>query len=150
MRACVQRVAWARVDVEGETIGSIGRGLVVLLGVGHGDDEASADKLWRKIARLRIFDDDAGKTNLALADVNGQALIVSQFTLYASCKKGNRPSFAHAGAPEAAQRLYEHVLDLARRDLGPDRVGCGRFGAHMRVALENDGPFTIVLDTDEL
>ncbi|NHM14173.1 D-aminoacyl-tRNA deacylase [Xiamenia xianingshaonis] len=148
MRAVVQRVTKAQVDIAGETVGSIGRGLLILLGVGHEDTEAQADKLWGKISRLRIFEDADGKTNLSLANVQGEVLVVSQFTLYANCKKGNRPSFTEAGAPDEANRLYEYFVDLARRDV--PHVDTGRFAAYMDVSLSNDGPFTIVLDTDAL
>lgn len=148
MRAVVQRVSHAQVSVEGEVTGSIGRGLLILLGVGQSDTEAQMERLWTKILKLRIFDDENGKTNLSLADVGGGALVVSQFTLYANCKKGNRPSFTQAGAPDEAKRLYELFAERARQDVA--QVGTGIFGAHMKVELENDGPFTIVLDTDEL
>ncbi len=148
MRAVIQRVSEASVTVDGQVVGAIGQGLLVLLGVGHGDSEQTAEKLWSKLARLRIFEDEAGKTNLSLADVGGQLLVVSQFTLYASCKKGNRPSFTDAGAPDEANRLYEWFVNRARADVPVVQTGC--FGAYMDVALVNDGPFTIVLDTDQL
>ncbi|WP_251230546.1 D-aminoacyl-tRNA deacylase [Adlercreutzia aquisgranensis] len=148
MRAVIQRVSEASVTVDGQVVGAIGQGLLVLLGVGHGDSEQTAEKLWSKLARLRIFEDEAGKTNLSLADVGGQLLVVSQFTLYASCKKGNRPSFTDAGTPDEANRLYEWFVNRARADVPV--VQTGRFGAYMDVALVNDGPFTIVLDTDQL
>ena len=148
MRALIQRVSRARVDVDGETIGSIDRGLLVFLGVGQSDTEAQVERLWTKISRLRIFEDAAGRTNLTLADVQGEVLVVSQFTLYASCRKGNRPSFTQAGPPDEAERLYECFVARARQDA--PRVETGSFGAHMHVALDNDGPFTIWLDTDEL
>lgn len=148
MRAVIQRVSHAQVSVGGEVTGSIGRGLLILLGVGQSDTEAQMERLWTKILKLRIFDDENGKTNLSLADVEGGALVVSQFTLYANCKKGNRPSFTQAGAPDEAKRLYELFAERARQDVA--QVGTGIFGAHMKVELENDGPFTIVLDTDEL
>lgn len=148
MRAVVQRVSHAQVSVEGKVTGSIGRGLLILLGVGQNDTESQVERLWTKIFKLRIFDDENGKTNLSLADVGGGALVVSQFTLYANCKKGNRPSFTQAGAPDEANRLYELFVERARQDVA--QVGTGVFGAHMKVELENDGPFTIVLDTDEL
>lgn len=148
MRAVIQRVSNARVDIDGETAGSIGRGLLILLGVGHDDGEEQAERLWSKISRLRVFEDADGKTNLSLADVAGDVLVVSQFTLYANCKKGNRPSFTEAGAPDEANRLYEWFADRARRDV--PRVETGRFGAYMDVSLVNDGPFTLVLDTDNL
>ena len=148
MRALVQRVQQAKVDIEGVTMGQIGRGYLVLLGVGQADDEAVARKLWDKIRKMRIFDDEAGKTNLSLADVSGQVLVVSQFTLYADCKHGNRPSFTQAGAPDMARTLYERFCEMVRADLGD--VQTGRFGADMQVSLLNDGPFTIWLDTDQL
>ncbi len=148
MRALIQRVSQASVTVEGEAIGSIGKGFLILLGVGREDGEEQAQKLWSKISKMRIFEDEAGKTNLSLADVDGQVLVVSQFTLYANCKKGNRPSFVEAGAPDEANRLYEYFADLVRNDLG--HVETGSFGAMMEVALVNDGPFTVWLDTDAL
>ena len=150
MRALSQRVRHASVTVEGEVTGSCGKGLLVLLGVGHGDDEAVADKLWDKILGLRIFEDEAGKTNLSLASVDGEALIVSQFTLYANCRRGRRPSFTDAAAPDVASTLYEHLCERAEQSLGAGHVGRGVFGAMMDVVLVNDGPFTIWLDTDEL
>ncbi|HJH42352.1 MAG TPA: D-tyrosyl-tRNA(Tyr) deacylase [Rubneribacter badeniensis] len=148
MRAVVQRVKRAQVDIDAETVGSIGRGLVILLGVGRDDTEADVERLWGKISRLRIFEDADGKTNLSLADVNGSVLVVSQFTLFATCKKGNRPSFTHAGTPAEAMRLYEAFVERARHDV--PRVETGRFGASMDVSLVNDGPFTLWLDTDAL
>lgn len=156
MRALVQRVTHAEVRIVDGTAGTfdwepprrMGQGLVVLLGVGEHDTEADADKLWRKIAHMRIFADENGKTNLSLADVGGQVMVVSQFTLYANCKKGNRPSFKQAGAPDEAKHLYRYFTELARTDV--PHVAAGEFGADMRIELENDGPFTIWLDTDEL
>lgn len=148
MRAVVQRVSRAQVDIDGEPVGAIGRGLLILLGIGHDDGEEQVERLWSKIARLRIFEDADGKTNLSLADVSGEVLVVSQFTLFASCKKGNRPSFTDAGAPDEANRLYEQFVERARRDV--PRVETGRFGAYMDVSLVNDGPFTLWLDTDAL
>lgn len=148
MRAVVQRVSRAQVEIDGNTVGSIGKGLVILLGVGHEDTEEQAEHLWSKISRLRIFEDEDGKTNLSLADVHGDVLVVSQFTLFANCKKGNRPSFTQAGAPDEANRLYEWFVERARRDV--PRVETGRFGAYMDVSLTNDGPFTLWLDTDAL
>ena len=148
MRALVQRVARAQVDIDGRTVGEIGRGLLVFLGVGHDDGEEQVERLWTKLSRLRIFADENGKTNLSLADVDGELLVVSQFTLYASCRKGNRPSFTRSGDPDAAQHLYERFVERARRDV--PRIETGRFGADMQVGLVNDGPFTIWLDTDEL
>ena len=150
MRALIQRVNEAQVQVDGKVVGSCGRGLLVLLGVGADDDEATAEKLWHKARDLRIFDDEAGKTNLSLADVRGEVLVVSQFTLYADCRRGRRPSFTAAGAPELGRALYERFCELAEHDLGAARVGRGVFGANMQVELVNDGPFTIWLNTNEL
>lgn len=150
MRALIQRVRHASVTVDGQVVGSCGKGLLVLLGVGHDDDESVAAKLWNKARDLRIFDDEAGKTNLSLLDVGGEALVVSQFTLYANCRRGRRPSFAEASKPTRANELYEHFCGLAKEDLGEEHVGRGVFGAMMDVELVNDGPFTIWLDTDEL
>ena len=148
MRAVIQCVSEARVTVDGRVTGEIGPGFLILLGVGHGDTEAEADRLWRKVSRLRVFDDADGKTNLSLADIGGGVLVVSQFTLYANCRKGNRPSFTEAAPPDIAERLYEYVTGLVRADVA--QVGTGVFGAMMDVALVNRGPFTIVLDTDQL
>lgn len=148
MRALVQRVTSGSVSVDGGEPRSIGRGFVILLGVGQDDSEQSAEKLWSKIAKLRIFADEAGKTNLSLADVGGEVLVVSQFTLYASCRKGNRPSFTNAASPQLGKELYRFFVTLARNDVPV--VVTGEFGAHMQVGIENDGPFTIWLDTDEL
>ncbi len=148
MRALLQRVSRADITVEGVQTGSIGQGYVILLGVGHDDDETAAEKLWTKTRRLRIFDDGDGKANLSLEDVGGDVLIVSQFTLYANCRRGNRPSFTDAGAPAAAEALYERFVELARADMA--HVETGVFGADMQVDLTNDGPFTIWLDTADL
>lgn len=148
MRAHVQRVSSASVEIVGETVGSIGRGYLVLLGVGAGDTEAVADKLWSKLRDLRINEDDEGKTNRSLAEVAGEVLVVSQFTLYADCRRGRRPSFTAAAPPADAERLYEYFVSLVRADLGT--VETGRFGANMQVSLVNDGPFTVLLDTAEL
>lgn len=148
MRAVIQRVKQASVTVNGDTVGRIGRGYLILLGVGQQDTEAEAQKLWNKILKMRIFEDGSGKTNLSLTDVEGEVLAVSQFTLYANCKRGNRPSFTDAGKPDEAERLYEHFVSLARADV--PCVQTGIFGAMMDVSLVNDGPFTICLDTDLL
>ena len=148
MKAVVQRVSSASVEVDGEQIGSIGRGHLILLGVGAGDTEAQADKLWAKILKMRIFEDEAGKANLSVRDIGGDVMVISQFTLYANCRKGNRPSFTDAKEPGEAERLYEYFVKLARADI--PHVATGSFGAMMDVSLVNDGPFTIVLDTDEL
>lgn len=148
MRALIQRVAHAQVDIDGQATGAIGRGFLILLGVGRTDDEATARKLWDKVRKLRIFEDEAGKTNRSLADVGGEVLVVSQFTLYADCRHGNRPSFTSAGAPDEARALYERFCEMVRADLGS--VQTGQFGADMQVSLVNDGPFTVWLDTAEL
>lgn len=149
MRAVIQRVSKGRVSVEDETRGQIGPGLVILLGAGHGDDQAQADRLADKIANLRIFADEEGKTNLSILDVGGEALVISQFTLYADCRKGRRPSFVHAAHPDIAFPLVDH---FAARLLqaGVRHVDTGEFGAMMLVEIHNDGPFTIVLDSDDL
>ena len=148
MRAVVQRVASARVELEGELVGSCGTGYLVLLGVAEGDGEADAQKLWRKLRDLRIMPDEAGKTNLSLIDVAGELLVVSQFTLMADCRRGRRPSFIDAAEPDLARRLYEYFVELARADVA--QVQTGVFGADMRVSLVNDGPFTVVIDSRDL
>jgi D-tyrosyl-tRNA(Tyr) deacylase len=147
VRALLQRTTGARVRVGDETVGEIGGGLVVLLGVGPEDDEATADALARRITELRIFDDPAGRTNLSLIDVAGAVLVVSQFTLYADTRRGRRPGFTGAAAPELAERLSLRFV-AALRELDVE-VAMGRFGAVMAVELVNDGPFTIWLDTAE-
>ena len=148
MRTVVQRVTHASVKVDGQTIGEIGKGFLILLGVAEEDDEAIADKMADKICHLRIFEDENGKTNLSLADVSGESLVVSQFTLYADCKKGNRPSFVKAGNPEKANRLYEYFMKRCQTHV--QTVEHGQFGADMKVELLNDGPFTLMLDSKEL
>ena len=148
MRTVVQRANHASVKVDGQTIGEIGKGFLILLGVAEEDDEAIADKMADKICRLRIFEDENGKTNLSLADVSGEILVVSQFTLYADCKKGNRPSFVKAGNPEKANRLYEYFMKRCQTHV--QTVEHGQFGADMKVELLNDGPFTLMLDSKEL
>ena len=147
MRALLQRTSGASVTVDGETVGSIGSGLVVLLGVGPADDEATADALARRITELRIFRDGEGRTNSSLIEVGGGVLLISQFTLFADTRRGRRPGFTGAAPPEQAERLYERVA-TALRALGVD-VATGRFGAEMAVQLTNDGPLTIWLDTDD-
>lgn len=144
MKFVIQRVTEASVTIEGKIAGKIGKGYLVLIGVGKEDTEASADKLIKKMIGLRIFADENGKTNLSLKDVNGQLLLVSQFTLYANCSKGNRPSFIEAGAPDQAQRLYEYIIAECRKQV--PAVETGEFGADMQVRLCNDGPFTILLE----
>lgn len=147
MRAVVQRVSQARVDVDGQTVGQIGRGLLVLLGVGKGDTPEDAAYLARKVAGLRVFADAEGKMNLALPDVGGEVLVVSQFTLYGETRKGNRPSFEGAAAPSEGKLLYEHFCDLLTQQ--GLHVETGVFQAYMNVHLTNDGPVTLWLDTAE-
>ena len=148
MRFVIQVVKEASVKVDRETIGQIGKGYVVLIGISDSDTEAVADKMIRKMTGLRMFADENCKTNLSLADGKGSLLLVSQFTLYANCKKGNRPSFIEAGAPDKAEALYEYIIRECRKTV-PD-VQTGRFGAEMEVGLVNDGPFTILLDSETL
>ena len=148
MRFVIQRVQRASVTVENKVIGEIGRGYMVLVGVCDADDASVADKMVDKMIKLRINEDSEGKTNLALADVGGELLMVSQFTLYANCRKGNRPSFVDAGDPEKANALYEYILERCRQQVAV--VEKGEFGADMKVELVNDGPFTIVLDSEQL
>ena len=148
MRFVVQVVSEANVKIDGKIKGSIGKGFMVLIGVGKDDNDAIADKMVNKLLGLRIFPDENDKTNLSLADVNGGLLMISQFTLYADCKKGNRPSFIRAGAPDEANRLYEYIVDKCRQKV--PKVDTGEFGAQMQVSLVNEGPFTIILDPDEL
>jgi len=146
VRALLQRVSRAAVRVDAETVASIGPGLVVLLGVGHADDESIAESLARRVSELRIFEDADGRTNRSILDVNGAAIVVSQFTLYADTSRGRRPGFTNAAVPEIAERLYRRFAD-ALRGVGVADVQTGRFGAEMAVELVNDGPFTIWLDT---
>ena len=148
MKFVIQRVRHASVTVDNEVIGKIGRGYMVLIGVSDADDEAVADKMVDKMIKLRINEDAEGKTNLSLADVGGELLLISQFTLYANCKKGNRLSFTEAGSPEKANALYEYIIDRCKRSVPV--VEKGSFGAHMAVELLNDGPFTIVLDSEKM
>ena len=148
MEFVIQRVKQASVKVEGSVIGEIEKGYLVLIGVSDKDTEAVADKMIKKMIGLRIFEDAEGKTNLSLADVGGSLLLVSQFTLYANCKKGNRPSFIEAGAPDKANQLYEYIIEESKKSVSV--VQTGRFGAEMEVSLINDGPFTILLDSEML
>ena len=148
MRFVIQRVTNSKVTINGEVRGRIGKGFMVLIGVGDGDTAETADKMIRKMVNLRIFEDENGKTNLGLKDVGGGLLLISQFTLYADCKKGNRPSFVKAGAPDMAKAMYEYIIDKCKEEI--DVVEQGEFGADMKVELLNDGPFTVVLDSDEL
>jgi len=148
MKFVIQRVKQASVKVEGSVIGEIEKGYLVLIGVSDKDTEAVADKMIKKMIGLRIFEDAEGKTNLSLADVGGSLLLVSQFTLYANCKKGNRPSFIEAGAPDKANQLYEYIIEESKKSVSV--VQTCRFGAEMEVSLINDGPFTILLDSEML
>ena len=148
MKLVIQRVTEASVSIEENCVGKIGRGYLVLLGVGEGDNEEIAEKMFEKMMKLRIFADEDGKTNCSIRDVKGELLIVSQFTLYADCRKGNRPSFIKAGKPDRAKELYEYFLHLAEERYGSCEHG--EFGADMQVSLCNDGPFTIVLDSEEI
>ena len=148
MRFVIQVVSEASVSVDGEIKGSIGKGFLVLVGVGQNDDERVADKLVGKMLGLRIFPDENGKTNLSLADVGGELLIISQFTLYADGRKGNRPSFIKAGAPDVAERLYDYVVKISRERV--EKVETGVFGAEMKISLVNEGPFTIILDSEDI
>ena len=148
MRFVIQRVTHASVTVDEKVIGSIGKGFMVLIGVCDTDTEEIADKMLDKMITLRIFEDENGKTNRALADVDGSLLLISQFTLYANCKKGNRPSFVQAGSPDHANTLYEYIIEKCKERV--DTVERGEFGADMKVELLNDGPFTIVLNSEEI
>ena len=148
MKLVVQRVKNAQVEVEGKLVGKIEQGFLVLLGVTHSDTKDQADYLVKKLCKLRVFTDENDKMNLGLKDINGELLIVSQFTLYADCRKGNRPSFVNAGNPEKANELYEYIIGKCRDEV-PD-VQTGSFGADMKITLLNDGPFTIILDSKDL
>lgn len=148
MRFVIQRVTEASVTIDGEISGKIGKGYLVLIGVADTDTKEIADKMIRKMIGLRIFEDEQGKTNLSLADVDGGLLLVSQFTLYANCKRGNRPSFIEAGKSDMANEMYEYIIEKCRKSV--EEVQTGEFGADMKVQLLNDGPFTILLDSDQL
>lgn len=148
MKFVIQRVKHASVTVDERVIGSIEKGFLVLIGVSNNDTKEIADKLVKKLVGLRIFEDENGKTNLSLADVNGSLLLVSQFTLYANCKKGYRPSFIEAGAPDMANEMYEYIINECKKTVPV--VERGEFGADMKVDLLNDGPFTIILDSEDL
>lgn len=144
MKFIIQRVSEASVTIDGEVRGKIGKGFMVLIGVGQGDTKEIADKYIKKLLNMRIFEDENGKTNMSLSDVDGQLLLISQFTLYANCKKGNRPSFVDAGAPDLAEALYDYIVDECRKVV--PMVETGEFAADMKVSLINDGPFTVILD----
>lgn len=145
MRFCIQVVKQASVDIDGQRVASIGPGMLVLAGIGKEDDEAVADKMTAKLLKMRIFSDEAGKTNLSLADIGGEMLLVSQFTLYADCKHGNRPSFTDSMGPQRAEELYNYIADTIRPQVS--KLELGVFGADMQVSLINDGPFTVFLDS---
>lgn len=148
MRFVIQRVQHAEVTVDNECISSIQKGYLVLVGISASDSREIADKMIQKLINLRIFEDENGKTNLNLQAVSGELLIVSQFTLYADCRKGNRPSFTKSGAPDMAESLYEYIISQCQKAV--PKTAHGRFGADMKVSLLNDGPFTIILDSDEI
>lgn len=148
MKFVIQRVQRAKVEVNEEIVGQIDKGLLVLIGISNADTKEIADKMVKKLINMRIFEDSNGKTNLGLQDVNGSLLLISQFTLYADCKKGNRPSFINAGSPDMANALYEYIIESCSQSVSI--VEKGIFGADMKVELLNAGPFTIVLDSDEL
>jgi len=144
----IQRVTDANVSVDGKVVGKIGKGFMVLIGIAGTDTVEIADKMIKKLIGMRIFEDENGKTNLALKDIGGELLLISQFTLYSDCKKGNRPSFVNAGAPDMADEMYQYIISQCKKEI--DVVEKGIFGADMKVSLVNDGPFTIVLDSDEI
>lgn len=148
MRFVIQRVLESEVKVDGESLGKIGKGFMVLIGVSNDDTKEVADKMVKKMLGLRIFEDEQGKTNLSLDAVGGELLLLSQFTLYANCKRGNRPSFIEAGAPDMASEMYEYIIEKCKEQV--EVVERGRIGADMKVSLINDGPFTIVLDSETL
>ena len=148
MKFVIQRVAEAKCEVNKEVTGQIGLGFCVLIGIAESDDESVADKMIKKLLGMRIFSDENGKTNLSLHDVNGALLLISQFTLYADCRKGNRPSFVKAGNPTLANHLYEYIIKQCKKEI--PIVETGIFGADMKISLVNDGPFTILLDSAEL
>lgn len=148
MRFVIQRVLEASVKVEGKTIGQINKGYMVLIGISESDTKITADKMIRKMLGLRIFEDENQKTNLSLSDVSGELLLISQFTLYANCKKGNRPSFVDAGNPVLAEEIYEYIIQKCEET--DSIVQMGSFGMHMEVSIVNNGPFTIILDSDTI
>ena len=148
MKFVIQRVNHASVKVDGNVVGKIDKGYMVLIGISENDTKEIADKMTKKMIGLRIFEDENGKTNISLKDVSGELLLISQFTLYADCKKGNRPSFINAGKPDMANEMYEYIIEQCKKEISV--VEKGIFGADMKVSLENDGPFTIVLDSKEI
>ena len=148
MKAVIQRVSGAHVDIDGKTVGACGKGYMILLGVGQGDTREDAELLAAKIVKLRVFEDEAGKMNRSLLDIGGEILVISQFTLLADYRKGNRPDFFGAAAPDVAKALYEEFIALLREQV--THVAHGEFGADMQVSLCNDGPVTIVMESDVL
>ena len=148
MRFCIQVVKEASVNIDGDKVASIGPGMLVLAGIGKEDDEAVADKMIAKLLKMRIFEDENGKTNKSLADIEGEMLLVSQFTLYADLKHGNRPSFTDSMGPQRAEELYNYIVDSIRPQV--KKLGTGEFGADMKVSLVNDGPFTVILDSEDI
>lgn len=148
MKFVVQRVTHASCTVDEKITGEIGKGFLVLIGISNTDTTQIADKMIKKLLGLRIFEDAQGKTNLALQDVEGSLLLISQFTLYADCRKGNRPSFINAGKPDLANKLYEYIIARCKEQI--PGTACGIFGADMKISLLNDGPFTILLDSEEI
>lgn len=148
MKFVIQRVNHASVKVDGNVVGKIDKGYMVLIGISENDTKEIADKMIKKMIGLRIFEDENGKTNISLKDVSGELLLISQFTLYADCKKGNKPSFINAGKPDMANEMYEYIIEQCKKEISV--VEKGIFGADMKVSLENDGPFTIVLDSKEI
>ena len=148
MRFVIQRVNHAKCTIDGNITGSIEKGLCVLIGIAETDTKEIADKMIKKLLGMRIFEDSDGKTNLSLNDVNGELLLISQFTLYADCRKGNRPSFTNAGKPDMAKQMYEYIIDQCKKEFPV--VEQGIFGADMKISLLNDGPFTIILDSAEI
>lgn len=148
MKFVIQRVTHGSVTIDGEVRGKIGKGFLVLIGIGQEDTKEIADKMVRKLVNMRIFEDEEGRTNLGLKDVKGELLLISQFTLYADCKKGNRPSFTAAGGPEMAETMYQYIIEECKKEIAV--VEQGEFGADMKVELLNDGPFTIILDSRDI
>ncbi|MDE7436231.1 MAG: D-tyrosyl-tRNA(Tyr) deacylase [Lachnospiraceae bacterium] len=148
MRFLIQRVLEANVTVEDKVVGEIEKGFLVLIGIAEDDNETIADKCIRKLVQLRIFEDENGKTNRSLRDVDGSLLLISQFTLYADCRKGNRPSFCKAGNPDKANALYEYIIAQCQKEI--PNVQTGVFGADMKVSLINDGPFTVIIDSNDI
>ena len=148
MRFCIQVVKQASVEIDGKNVASIGPGMLVLAGIGKEDDEATADRMIAKLLKMRIFSDAEGKTNLSLSDIDGELLLVSQFTLYADCRHGNRPSFTDSMGPQRAEELYNYIAGAIKRQV--KKLGTGVFGADMQVSLINDGPFTVLLDSADI